>query len=305
MNIKERFKKFKTSNYFSRISPEHPLEIHIGLDEKGRRAIELREKFKPRKVISSGSIEVNQYSKPEYNTIRFSLCNDEVGGLFYKFCDDLIEETKEIKESSSGYQTIVNRYYQWKKLFVSSNKNLLSESEVMGLIGEILFLRDCLGKEIGIENALYGWSGQELTHKDFSYEDSWYEVKVISSGKSSVRISSLEQLESEVDGELIVYSLEKMSEAFDGITLNKLVLDTAKQFSVQDDIDKFLNKVAAQGYEYNNFYDNFVYSVAGFYRYSVSAGFPKLTKNMVPNEIIKASYDIDLSLISKYLKEKK
>ena len=305
MKIEDRFKDFINPNYFSRVSPDHPLELHIGLDEKGRKAIELREKFKPRKVISSGSIEVNQYSKQEYNTIRFSLCNDEVGGLFYKFCDDLIEQTKNINEEGTGYPSIVNRYYQWKKLFVSSNKNLLSESEIMGLIGEILFMRDCLGQEIGIENALYGWSGQELTHKDFSYEDSWYEVKAINSGKSAVRISSLEQLDSDIDGELVVYSLEKMSEAFDGITLNKLVIETAKRFSVQDDIDKFLNKVAAQGYEYNNYYDGYVYSIAGFYRYYVKGDFPKLTKRMVPNEIIKASYEIDLSLISNYLKEKK
>ena len=96
-----------------------------------------------------------------------------------------------------------------------------------------------------------------------------------------------------------------MSEAFDGITLNKLVFETAKKFSVQDDVDKFLNKVAAQGYEYNNFYDGYVYSISGFYRYYVREGFPKLTKKMVPNEITRASYEIDLSLISKYLKEKK
>ena len=302
--IKERFKDFSEPNYFSRVDTSHPLELHIGLDEKGRKSIELRDSFKPRKVISSGAIEVNQYTKPEYNTIRFSLNNNEVSGLFYKFCDDLIEQTNDIKDRETGYQSIVNRYYQWKKLFASSSKNILSESEIMGLIGEILFLSKKLASEIGIENALYSWTGQELTHKDFSYNDTWYEVKTVNTGKNSVKISSLDQLDGDVDGELAVYSLEKMSETYEGITLNQLIVDTIKLFNIQDDKDKFINKVATHGYEYNNYYDGFVYMISGFYRYNVTSEFPKLTKKMVPNEIVKASYEIDLSQLSGFLKEK-
>ena len=53
-------------------------------------------------------------------------------------------------------------------MFVSSKNNFLTEPEIMGLIGEILFLRGNLAERIGLSNALLSWSGQELTHKDFS-----------------------------------------------------------------------------------------------------------------------------------------
>ena len=96
------------------------------------------------------------------------MIDEEISGLFYKFCEDLIEQTKDLKEESAEYQAIVNRFFQWKKMFVSSKNNFLTEPEIMGLIGEILFLRGNLAERIGLSNALLSWSGQELTHKDFS-----------------------------------------------------------------------------------------------------------------------------------------
>lgn len=300
MGVAERFLEFHMPNKFSRVNPDHVLELHIGLDEKGRKAIELRAPFKPQKVLSSKSIEVNQYKKAEYNTIRFSLCNDEISGLFYKFCDDLIERTITANKDT-GYRMIVNRYCQWRVLFSASSSNPLSESEVMGLIGEILFLRGYLREHIGLTNALNGWSGQELTHKDFSYSEDWYEVKAVSSGKSTVRISSLQQLESEKTGELVVFFLERMSEAYDGITLNKLILSTLDMFEMQDDKDKFLSKVALHGYTYNNYYDTLVYEVAGTARYIVKEGFPRLTRKDVPKQVVRAAYDLDLAQIEEFI----
>lgn len=299
--IAERFAEFSQPNKYSRVDAAHVLDLFIGLDEKGRQSIELRDKFTYRKVLSSGAIEVSQYKKEEYNTIRFSLTNTEVSGLFYKFCDDLIEQTRVLKEKSEGYQAIVNRYYQWKKLFTAGKSNLLTESEIMGLIGEILFLRDFLSNKVGFSDALASWSGQDLTHKDFSLQDRWYEVKTVSSGKTDVKISSLEQLDSENDGELVVFSLEKMSEAYSGITLNELVLQTADLFSIQSEREQFLSKTAIQGYMYNNYYDSFVYEINSMNRYLVSNGFPVLTREKVPNEVTRASYSLDLALIKRFL----
>lgn len=300
IDIKALFEKFSNANYFSRIDNTHILELHIGLDDKGRKAIEFRGTFTPRKVSGTVAIEINQYTKPEYNTIRFSLCDEEVSGLFYKFCEDLVEQTREIKEKSEGYDSIVNRYFQWKRMFVSSKGNLLTEPEIMGLIGEILYLKGTLSEKIGLYNALRSWTGQELTHKDFSFGDMWVEVKTVNSMGRTVKISSLEQLDSENDGELAVYSLEKMSTAYNGITLNKLVIQTRNMFVTQEEREQFMTKVALQGYEYNDYYDDYVYEVGGYRRYRVVEGFPRLTKNNVAPEIEKASYEISLAELSSF-----
>ena len=57
IDIKEFFAQFSNANYFSRVDNVHPLELHIGLDEKGRKAIELRSAFTPRKVTGTSAIE--------------------------------------------------------------------------------------------------------------------------------------------------------------------------------------------------------------------------------------------------------
>ena len=181
--------------------------------------------------------------------------------MFFKFCDDLIEQSRGISDKGQGYQTIVNRFFQWKKLFVGSKHVFLTEPEIMGLIGEILFLRGKLAEQIGLENALKSWSGQELTHKDFSYGDSWYEVKTIHRGIPAVKISSIEQLESSTDGELVVFFLEKMSAAYNGVNLNKLILETRSLFASDEDRNDFMAKVALQGYVYNDYYDYFIYEI--------------------------------------------
>ena len=300
MGVEERFGEFLKPNYFSRVDSEHILELFIGLDELGRKAIELRAPFIPRKITGTASIDVNQYKRQEYNTIRFSLANDEVSGLYYKFCDDIIEQTRDIREKMEGYQTVINRFFMWKKTFVPGNKNLLTELEIMGLIGEVLFLKNDLSKRIGLTDALRAWSGQELTHKDFSAGESWYEVKTIHRGKPSVKISSIEQLESDNIGELIVYSLEKMSEAYNGITLNKLILDTMNLFETQEEKEDFWSKVSLHGYEFNNYYDSFVFEISNCSKYSVCEGFPRLQKHQLPKAIVKASYELQLTDIKEF-----
>ncbi|SFW22729.1 PD-(D/E)XK motif protein [Ruminococcus flavefaciens] len=300
MTLKERFDTFSVPEYYSRVDTDHILELYIGLDEKGRKSIELRSAFNPRKVKGTSAIEVNQYDNQKYKTIRFSLTDEEISGLFYTFCDDLIEQTRELTDEKGGYNAIVVRFHQWKKMFVSSKKDFLNEAQIMGLIGELLFLRDQLSKRIGLPEALRSWSGQELTHKDFSYGDTWTEVKTIRRSSLTVHISSLEQLDSEHDGELAVYALEKMSTEYNGITLNKLIVDIRNRFSDSDDRDLFMSKVALQGYEYHNYYDDFVFELIYSKNFRVNDTFPKLIPGDVPEAILKATYDIDLNKITDF-----
>ena len=134
MTLKERFDTFTVPEYYSRVDTDHILELYIGLDEKGRKSIELRSAFNPRKVKGTSAIEVNQYDNQKYKTIRFSLTDEEISGLFYTFCDDLIEQTRELTDEKGGYNAIVVRFHQWKKMFVSSKKDFLNEAQIMGLM---------------------------------------------------------------------------------------------------------------------------------------------------------------------------
>ncbi len=300
MELKGRFEQFTSPGYYSRVDSAHILELYIGLDDNGNKSIELRSLFRPRSVKGTSAIEVSQYENQKYKTIRFSLTDEEISGLFYTFCDDLIEQTRSLKDESEGYNAIVLRFHQWKKLFVSSKKDFLSESQIIGLIGELLFLKEHLSKRTGLSEALRSWSGQELTHKDFSYNDTWTEVKTIKRSSQTVKIASLEQLDSKDEGELAVYALEKMSPEYRGITLNKLIMDIRNMFYDNDDKDSFMAKVALQGYEYHNYYDDFVYEKIYFRSFRVSEHFPKLVPSDMPEGVVKAMYEIDLNKLGDF-----
>jgi len=299
--IKERFLDIEGKNTFTRINPSHIIDLYVGHDEQGRYAIKYRGNFKPESSIKSvAGIAVNQYKNEDFNTLQFSLMHNDNKELFFTFCEDIIEATRSIADNRNAYKTILDRYYSWKKMF-STPKKLLSESEIMGLIGELLFLRDYLFEKYGKGEALRSWSGQELTHKDFSYNDIWYEVKAIHSGKDSVKISSLEQLQSKNDGELVVFSIEKMSASYDGIKINKLALEilNSLEFDVRKDL--FLSAIMSQGFAFDESYDEFVYELVSMTRYLVNSDFPKLTRNDVNDAIIKAQYDLSLAILNNFL----
>ena len=94
--------------------------------------------------------------------------------------------------------------------------------------------------------------------------------------------------------------LEKMSAAYNGVTLNKLVVQVRNMFSQSEERDRFMACVAMQGYEYHNAYDEYVYEICGFKRYKVSDGFPRLTVKDVNPAIRKASYEISLAELASF-----
>lgn len=294
MNYKSRFAEFFNPTYFSRVDAEHLLEWHIGIDELGRKAIEYRSNFTPRHIRGTKYIEVNQYKKEKYCTIRFSLIDKTLEDLFFKFCDDMVEKTRDLSDVALGYNAVVERFLLWKKLFDSPRNDILSEEKIMGLIGELVFLRNVLFKKYGIEKSIDGWSGQDHTRKDFSYEDIWYEAKAVSFNKDKVSISSLEQLDSQIQGELAIILLEKMSASYLGITLNQLILDLLDEITTPYGKKLFLSKIESSGYVYDVAYDDFVFDLKSIRRFIVDDKFPRLTPSNVPNGILSANYEISI-----------
>ena len=61
-----------------------------------------------------------------------------------------------------------------------------------------------------------------------------------------------------------------------------------------------MSRVSLQGYEYHNYYDDFVYEKIYRRSFRVSADFPRLTPGDVPESVVKAIYEIDLSKIAEF-----
>lgn len=288
----------KENSRYLRVSDVHPLDLYLGRNEKGEPTLRYNGEFQAAKVNGSSVLEVKQVKTSSYNSILFSFNSKENISLFYNFCADIINQTEEYS-GNNGYVEIVNRYNQWRKMFHSGN-SLLNESQIMGLIGELLFLKDFAIEKYGVSNGLNGWSGPEPTHKDFSYGNDWFEIKTISSFKDTVTISSIEQLDSDVAGKLVVSYLEKMSPNFDGVKLNDLVNELFNIFKIDSDGDLFVEKLHQVGYSYNDYYDNFVYNFSGKDTYIVDGDFPRLKLEQLPVGVVKVKYDLSIPVIEKF-----
>lgn len=303
MSNNEIYKTFREdfpSRHFIRFGDNRHISLYIGRDDDARYSFDFRGKYKPVRISSSDVIAVEQYKDGELLTLRFSLENNDLLEYFCTFCQDLLESVRVTNDDETAYHTLRSRYYSWRQLFRPDNARM-NESEIMGLIGELLFLRDYMIPERGIDVALDSWMGPEKTHKDFSDQQDWFEIKTVGFGKESVRISSIEQLDSDVDGTLVVYELEKMSPSYEGIKLNQLVNNIISLLTNSSQRETFIAKLQLYNFDFSNEYDSIVFALRGRNIYRVDTeNFPRLHRIMLPDAISRVQYELLLSEIESF-----
>lgn len=288
------------ANQFIRIGDNTCINTYIGKDEYGQFAFDFRGKFRHLRTKGSDVINVTHLESEDYIYLRFSLVNPALLEYFCTFCEDLLDSTKFFSDDESAYKMLRERYYAWKELF-RPNHGILNEMEIMGLIGELLYLKDVMIPKLGADAALESWTGTEKTHKDFSYDDKWIEVKTISSGKETVRISSIEQLDGPQEGFLAVYTLEKMSPSYNGIKVNDLARQIRDNCLNVHNRPEFISKLSQCGFDFSSEYDNYVYDLKSLDKFEVNDdSFPRLRREVLPDAITKAQYEINLADLEKY-----
>lgn len=285
-------------SYFIRVDSDHPLELMLGLNQDGEKSIRYIGMFEPTKVKGTSLIDVKQFMLGEKKCIQFSLKSLSSSDLFYKLCNDLIDSSRDSSEAS-GYSFITSRFARWKKMFVSRT-GILTIEMIMGLMGELSFLKDYLIPKYGVHEAVQSWSAPETTVKDFSINDEWFEIKTVGSQSLTVNINSLQQLDSQLKGSLVVYYLERMSPTFKGITLNSLVEDLMKEIPSVDDSDLFATKITSLGYTYNDQYDEIVFEIKNRRQFIVDNNFPVIRKDMIPAAVHNVKYELMISSLQEF-----
>lgn len=158
-----------------------------------------------------------------------------------------------------------------------------------------------------MSNAIRSWSGPDLTAKDYSYKEDWYEVKTISTNSNSVSISSLTQLESVTSGHLVVVRVEQMSSEYNegDYCVEKIISDIMRSVDDEEVKDLFINKILSYGYDFDECENTFHrYRVANGKFYLVDNNFPRITTDSVSyKEVIKVTYSLALDGIQKYTED--
>ncbi len=299
-SIKKRFSEFTKNGYYVKAEPNSSIDWNIGLDNEGFQSLKLRGAFNPQGIEETKIIGISQFQKDEQRAIVFSLLDSRYEEQFYYFCADLISSTQSSKSDEDSYRLAIASYKKWKRMFKNTLSDFLSEIEIMGLIAEISFLRDYMIPAYGEDDSVKSWTGQEMTKKDFSIDGKWFEIKAVTKGKGSVKISSLEQLDGNENGFLVVYPLEKMSPVSGAVSLNDLVKEVYESINNEDTKELFMEKISLQGFMFHEYYDDHRYAVGSYRRFAIKNDFPRLIPDTVPKYIVKAEYEIDINGLQGY-----
>ncbi len=301
-DAKSCFSRLLKNQYFIRVDSSHPLDLYLGVDREGNKALRFAGTFTRLKVSGTKAIKVKQFSVESREFIQFSLIDSDVADPFYKFIDDLVDSSRRLESSQDGYRFVLARFNRWKRMFLPA-RGLLSENEILGLLGELYFLYSYMIPKYGEEVAIRSWSASDPTIKDFSVGDTWYEIKTTGVSSKTIHIHSLQQLEFDRPGKLVLIRLEKMAGSFSGLNLNSLVQTLMNIIASPETLEAFQTKIAQRGYVLNEKYDEYVYEARQMTGYLVDDKFPKMDSNKMDAAIVNAEYDLLINELKNYIAE--
>lgn len=281
----------KVSEYFDALDKPNnllyfdfplPLNMSYGIDENGCLCICFTVDFIVPLPKSTSILKFSQSQSRvdgEY-TVYISLTDVSKKGVFFSFCQDLIDCVSGKADDGSAAHALVERIGMWKSMF-SRNSKFLSASDIKGLFGELYFLHTALIPNLGSEKAVKAWSGPLGLSKDFAINLDWYEVKTTGGQSTFVTISSHEQLLSDNPGHLVIVRVEEMGEAFNnGIpTINALFEVIRNEISNNPAaVESFLERLEKKKYSPEDEYNKYRFKVVTMDSYLVDENFPKITK---------------------------
>ena len=285
---------------FLLVSEDHPLAFHIGYLGDSQKCFIVLNSGDTVRLPSSNAIKVeNILLNDGTHGLRFLLNYPSLDELFIKLCWDLISVSK---DSANPIDKIVDQFNKWIRLLKQVGNDLLSINSQKGLIGELLYLSDLIDIHDEVD-ALISWAGPEGCDQDFNLEDSWAEIKTTIISGTSIQISSIQQLDREDEGILVVYFLDKTSShGKNTISLDEAVSNVMAKIRNEKNKFIFTMKLARSGYQIKDAekYTSTRFKLAGKELYMVNNKFPRLTKNNIAPSIVEAQYKIALPSIIEF-----
>lgn len=299
--LKEKWNNIpNVGNGFLKLGLDHPLDLQIGYSQNTYKSFVVMDTGIIKDIPSSFAVKVTNVQLKDMTWIlEFQLVHPAFEEEFLRLCWDMIEYSSKEENVLSA---LIHRYMTWQKLLQYENKNVMSYQRQKGLLGELIYLSEIIDL-LGIEAAIDAWTGPDGSDQDYVFPKDWTEVKSVSLASETVQISSLQQLQQEVDGRLIVYILESTTAGNDRVCLTGVVNEIkAKLVDNARYLDRFDMKLYKYGYRKNheNEYQDNQFRFIEKREYVVSDSFPKLVgKNICP-EIVSCKYELSLSAIEKY-----
>lgn len=225
--------------------------------------------------------------------------------LFRHLCDDLVLHLASARDGAHASSILVERLARWQAFLRRAGAKGLSREEQIGLVGELMFLRDELLPRMTPRAAVAGWTGPERGAHDWEFEGFGFEVKATTAQEPvSVGITNISQLDPCGLPNLYLVVVWLAKGPGPGETLPDLV--AAVRTAVGSDASLAVeDKLLASGYADSDadHYRAEHYELRSLSYYAVTAGFPKIVSQDVPNGVVAVRYEIALPSIAPFVRE--
>ena len=234
--------------------------------------------------------------------VALRLMESEHLGPFRTLCDDIIDEVSKAADAATARDKFIARTQSWQDLMRRALSPLLSPEAQMGVIGELVTLRDLIAPAIGAAAAVSAWTGPTRTPKDFEVGTVWIEGKAFgAAGRRQVRITSEVQLDDDGGDALFLNVTPLRANApasLGGLTLSEWIFTVRTDLGREDAscFREFDEAVAALGFDPHHEYD-MTWSAASPSLYRVAGRFPRIVPGQYPLGPANVSYDLPLSAI--------
>jgi len=249
------------------------------------------------------SIDVLDITDASIRAITIKLHDEQNRDVFLKLCMDLIERITIDDNVEKNFQLVCHRLKKWQSLLSQRSKNLLSANEIQGLFAELSFIAYLLANRSYAETIVIGgWLGPERTQHDFVLDDTAIEVKSVGGNqRGKVRISSEDQLQTHLSKlYLQVYFLSEVESMNVGESLNAIARRIYAQIVDGEAKELFELKLNTARYIDIADYDLPLFRVNDTRTYLVADGFPRITRDSLPEGVETVSYDLVLASIDRF-----
>jgi hypothetical protein len=283
-------------------------DLYIGISQERKRCLILR---LPIGYIPDFQSSVKQNLSLElYKETRWivlTLLDDQYFDLFDDLIVSIYYKIYAFSDTPLFVGELLKTYYKWSEFFQDSSGDVLSDDQIKGIYGELVYLED-LVKQItssGINDILSSWKGPYDTGHDFEGEDLNVEVKTKSLSGVSVKISSEYQLlpEPAKQLELAVVSMER--DPLTGLSIKELLFRLREIVIVKlGDYTIILKALAQKGLTISKLdeYSHLKFKPLEIKIYDCDHDdFPKIVRTSLPDAISSVSYRLNLNEVKNFI----
>jgi hypothetical protein len=277
-----------------RLSAKLALDVYAGIRAADDApCLLIQAEVSPTSLFEVSGMRLNSYPGEIGPLLILTLEDLSRADLFTTVCADAIAAAESAVEE--GLLRFLARLDAWRR-FLREHRAGMSRNEAVGLIGELLVLERLLDLN---RTMLPAWTAPDDSLHDFTLLGHALETKTTLGPSSSLRISSLDQLDSAGLRQLHLVHV-RLVETPDGRNLGGLIADVAQRLPDESERYTFANSLLRRGLMPEDVAARSkpVVTSRVLATYEVGVAFPKLIRTSVPQAVQEAEYSLEIRALS-------